>query len=181
MYRITFLNGPAEGRRLTVRTGSVRIGRGPDCAVRVSDPAMAERHADVEERDGALWIRNLDPLHGLEIDGQRMAETETRLAGKERLKIGSTLVRIEPLHEPHRVSPRRVTGLQAWAVVSIIALVLGQSLLIVFLARLYDRAPTAHSPAPAHMESNLEASVPADATSESALDDGAMAEPPSPP
>ena len=154
MYRITFLNGPAEGRRLTVRSGSVRIGRGPDCAVRVSDPAMADRHAEIEERDGTIWIRNLDPLHGIEMDGKRSTEAEMRIGGKERLKIGATVLRIEPLHESQQTTSRRVTGLQVWATLAIIALVLGQSLLVVFFTRMYGSPAPEQSLDPAPMDMN---------------------------
>lgn len=137
MYRITFLNGPAEGRRLTVRTGSVRIGRGAECAVRVSDPAMADQHAEIVERDGRTYMRNLDPLHGIEVDGRRAEAAEILIRGKERLKIGSTLFRIEPMAEPARTAPRRVTGLQALAILAIVGLMAGQAVLIAVFSKIH--------------------------------------------
>jgi predicted component of type VI protein secretion system len=134
MYRITFLNGPARGRRLTVRTGSVRIGRGPDCAVRLSDPAMADRHAEVDEQDGVPHLRNLDPLHGIEVDGRKMEAERIRLAGRERIRIGTTELRVEPLGVARRISTRRWTSGQAATLAAILALLCMQGLAILSLS-----------------------------------------------
>lgn len=134
MYRITFLNGPARGRRLTVRTGSVRIGRGPDCAVRLSDPAMADRHAEVDEQDGHPYLRNLDPLHGIEVDGRKMEAERIRLTGRERIRMGSTELRVEPMGVARRISTRRFTSGQAATAAAILALLCIQGLAILSLS-----------------------------------------------
>jgi predicted component of type VI protein secretion system len=140
MYRITFLNGPARGRRLTVRTGSVRIGRGPDCAVRLSDSAMALCHAEVEERDGHPYLRNLDPLHGLEVDGRKPDEGWIRLSGRERIRIGATELKIEPAGIARRLSTRRWTPGQVATAAAILALLSLQGLAILSLSSLH-RSP----------------------------------------
>jgi predicted component of type VI protein secretion system len=140
MYRITFLNGPARGRRLTVRTGSVRIGRGPDCAVRLSDSAMALCHAEVEERDGQPCLRNLDPLHGLEVDGRKPGEGWVRLTGRERIRIGATELKIEPAGVAHRLSTRRWTPGQVATAAAILALLAMQGLAILSLSTLHRHA-----------------------------------------
>lgn len=164
MYRITFLNGPARGRRLTVRTGSVRIGRGPDCAVRLSDPAMADRHAEVDEQDGVPHLRNLDPLHGIEVDGRKMEAERIRLTGRERIRMGTTELRVEPMGAARRISTRRWTSGQAATLAAILALLCMQGLAILSLSSMNKPAvqavtdttePEIVPPSPAGLEEIL--------------------------
>ena len=108
MYRIVFLNGKLKGRRLTVRQGAVRIGRAPDCSVRLTDPTMADHHALIEERDGRLFLKNLDPVQGVQVGGQKLLTGELELGTSGDLVLGGTRLRVEiatvmPTRRRHRV------------------------------------------------------------------------------
>ena len=146
MYTIQFLSGPAKGRRLTVKTGTVRIGRGPDCSVRLSDPAMADRHAELEERGGALWLRNLDPLHGVEVNGERKAAADIPLQSRDKVKIGHTLLRIEISSQAAPARGGRLSSTQTFALVAALALIVGQAWLMLKFSRLHTPASAMESP-----------------------------------
>ena len=47
MYRLTFLNGSMQGRRVTVREGTVVVGCAMDCPVRLSGEGLAQHHAEL--------------------------------------------------------------------------------------------------------------------------------------
>lgn len=66
---------------------AVRIGRGPDNEIRLSDPSVSRHHA-VIERDPQGWaIRDLGSTNGTRHNGKRVHRVP--LSGGDRLKIGS--------------------------------------------------------------------------------------------
>ena len=77
MYHLVAQNGPHQGKRLTIRSAAVTVGRGPDCALRLVGEGLLDRHARLEERDGAVELRALAPEAGLSVNGQ--AVTDRRL------------------------------------------------------------------------------------------------------
>lgn len=70
----------------------LRIGRSPECEVRIPAATVSRRHAEVRrlEDEGGIWvIRDLDSTHGTFIDGER-------LDGDGEVEVG-TVVKIGPV------------------------------------------------------------------------------------
>ena len=57
-----------------LRGQAVVLGRSKDCDIRLADPNVSRRHAEVRP-DGPNWIAvDLDSTNGIEIDGKRVKE-----------------------------------------------------------------------------------------------------------
>ena len=142
MFKIIFIDGKLQGRRLTVRQGRVRIGRGVDCAIRLADPAAADRHAELEERNGTVVVRNLDAVTGTTVNGVRMAAPEQELGALDEVRIGSTGFRIESAATaaPPAAGGRRTGTLQALTYASMLVILVLQGFVIARLSHMRTEA-----------------------------------------
>ena len=74
-------SGGAGGARLEVADGlvvalgadPVLIGRLPECQVRIDDPNMSRRHAEVLGANGGYAVRDLGSTNGTLVNGRRIA------------------------------------------------------------------------------------------------------------
>jgi EAL domain-containing protein (putative c-di-GMP-specific phosphodiesterase class I) len=60
------------------------IGRQPDCHLRLAAPEISRRHAELDMRDGRLWIREFGSTNGTFVNRQR-------ISGSQVLKEGDVL------------------------------------------------------------------------------------------
>ena len=175
MYRIAFLNGKLKGRRLTVQQGTVRIGRAPDCSVRLSDPAMADHHALVEEREGRLFLRNLDPVQGVNVDGRKLLTGELELGAAGELVLGGTRLRIEVVTAAPARRRHRIGATQAIASLSVAGVIAAEIWLMVHYAMLNPLLQAAAGPAAPSASGGAQPALPG------ASDEAASAAEPLPP
>ena len=75
----------ADGERHAVSDGAT-IGRLPECAVTLDDPAVSRRHARLVEADGALHIEDLGSTNGVKLNGERVSRAP--LHDGDRIDIG---------------------------------------------------------------------------------------------
>jgi Protein of unknown function (DUF3662)/FHA domain len=66
----------------------VVIGRSKECEIRVSDPNISRRHAEVRPVGAGYTVVDLDSTNGIEVDGKRVRELE--LTDGVRFMLGST-------------------------------------------------------------------------------------------
>jgi len=66
----------------------VVIGRSKDCEIRIADPNVSRRHAEVRPTDGDYTIVDLGSTNGIEVDGRRVQEL--KLTDGARFTLGST-------------------------------------------------------------------------------------------
>jgi hypothetical protein len=64
------------------------LGRSKDCDIRVSDPNVSRRHAEVRREGNSYTVVDLDSTNGVEVDGKRVKRLE--LHDGSRFTIGST-------------------------------------------------------------------------------------------
>ena len=84
-----------EGRLLKEYSVGVglTIGRAPDNAVIIDNPAVSGHHARVFSESGAVILEDLNSTNGTFVNGQRVSQA---LAGPgDLIKIGSTTFRVE--------------------------------------------------------------------------------------
>jgi hypothetical protein len=79
-----------EGRRVDLAGHPVVLGRSKDCDIRLSDPNVSRRHAEVRPDGSGYVVVDLDSTNGIEIDGKRVKELP--LTDGTRFMLGTTEV-----------------------------------------------------------------------------------------
>ena len=77
-----------NGSEHAVDKQSVVIGRSKDCDVRVSDPNVSRRHAEIRQEGTTYWIVDLDSTNGTTVNGRR--QKRAKLEDDDRITLGST-------------------------------------------------------------------------------------------
>jgi pSer/pThr/pTyr-binding forkhead associated (FHA) protein len=78
----------ANGTKHTIDKASVTIGRSRDCDIRLADPNVSRRHAEVRQEGSAFWILDLGSTNGLTVNGRR--QQRAKLENDDRITVGST-------------------------------------------------------------------------------------------
>ena len=131
MYRVAFIDGPLKGRKLTVHEDRICIGHDADCSLRMSDPAIAGRHAEIELRDGVVHVRRASPDAMLAVGGVPVGDGPVALRRGEVLVLGPHRLRVETGPAPIALPARRVVNLSVIAGVAVAALLAIQGALLV--------------------------------------------------
>jgi Protein of unknown function (DUF3662)/FHA domain len=79
-----------DGTRHQVTGGRALLGRSKECDIRLSDPNVSRRHAEVRQEGSTYWIVDLDSTNGVLVNGRR--EKRAKLADGDRITLGSTEV-----------------------------------------------------------------------------------------
>jgi hypothetical protein len=77
-----------DGTAHEVTERKLVIGRSKDCDIRLTDPNVSRRHAEVRQEGATYWLVDLDSTNGIEVDGKRVARL--KLEDGARFTIGST-------------------------------------------------------------------------------------------
>lgn len=75
----------------------VRIGRGPDNEIRLSDPSVSRHHALLERTASGWTIRDLESTNGTRVNGERVRQGD--LTPGAALKIGAFDLQVEEITE----------------------------------------------------------------------------------
>jgi hypothetical protein len=78
----------ANGKQHAVDKVSILIGRSKDCDIRLTDPNVSRRHAEVRQEGTAYWILDLGSTNGLTVNGRR--QQRAQLQNEDRITVGST-------------------------------------------------------------------------------------------
>jgi Protein of unknown function (DUF3662)/Inner membrane component of T3SS, cytoplasmic domain len=78
----------ANGKQHTIDKGSVVIGRSKDCDIRLTDPNVSRRHAELRQEGAAYWIFDLGSTNGMSVNGRR--QQRAQLKNEDRITVGST-------------------------------------------------------------------------------------------
>ncbi len=89
---IRVISGPAAGEEFTVTRFPVWIGRGPEATIRLdADRSVSRQQAEIYEKSGWLYIRDLNSSHGTQVNGNWISDQ--LLEPGDELKVGvSTLL-----------------------------------------------------------------------------------------
>ncbi|HEY9088129.1 MAG TPA: FHA domain-containing protein [Anaerolineaceae bacterium] len=92
--RLVITQGPAAGRAVELSMLPARIGRGEGVLLDLDpDRKVSRQHAEIFERGGRLFLRDLDSLHGTKLNGKPLREQ--RLAPGDTIQVGDTLIAVE--------------------------------------------------------------------------------------
>ncbi len=128
MYRLVFLTGPLQGRRLAVRKGDVTIGRDPDCHVLLYDPEVALRHAVLEQRQDGYYIRALSPVAPLRVNG--VATREERLNHGDEIDVAHDRLLFQLVQVGTKLQKRRSSKFHGVTFVAVAAILLIQIMIL---------------------------------------------------
>ena len=90
--------GNKEILRIPLKGPSMSIGRDPQCDLHLDNRALSRRHAQIEKRGAAIWVRDLNSQNGTYVNGDRINEPRA-LNGGDIVEVGRYLVRIEGAEE----------------------------------------------------------------------------------
>ena len=77
-----------NGKNHAVEKPTVVLGRSKDCDIRLDDPNVSRRHAEVRQEGTAYWLVDLDSTNGTSVNGRR--QQRARLESGDRITLGST-------------------------------------------------------------------------------------------
>jgi hypothetical protein len=77
-----------NGKTHELQKQSVLIGRSKDCDIRISDPNVSRRHAEIRQEGSAYWIVDLGSTNGIAVNGHALKRA--RLDDDDRITLGST-------------------------------------------------------------------------------------------
>lgn len=71
--RLICLTGPDAGQEYELTQEVTRIGRALDCDIVLKDPYASRHHAEIQRRDDAYWVRDLESKNGVYVEGRRLS------------------------------------------------------------------------------------------------------------
>jgi pSer/pThr/pTyr-binding forkhead associated (FHA) protein len=78
----------ANGKQHAVDKVSTLIGRSKDCDIRLTDPNVSRRHAELRQEGTSYWILDLGSTNGVTVNGRR--QQRAQLQNEDRITVGST-------------------------------------------------------------------------------------------
>jgi hypothetical protein len=107
-------SGSLKGKRLTVRTPVVNIGRADYNDLVLPEPSVSSSHAKLQRREGIWVLSDLGSTNGTFVDGERVTD-ETPLGPGATIRFGEVTTLFESTDDTtgiqQRVGTRMVQGL----------------------------------------------------------------------
>ncbi len=92
--RLVVARGPSSGLVAPIGALPVRIGRGEGAWLSLdADGKVSRQHAELFERGGAVYIRDLNSLHGTRVNGAVVREQ--RLSPGDTIRVGDSDIIVE--------------------------------------------------------------------------------------
>lgn len=92
--RVRVHHGPDTGVQASVDLAPVVVGTHPTAGLRLTDPAVSGRHLSIEVTRDTVVVRDLGSKNGTRLRGALI--NEAALVERERLRVGSTILEVEP-------------------------------------------------------------------------------------
>jgi transcriptional regulator with GAF, ATPase, and Fis domain len=89
--------GPDAGRTVQLADAPLLVGTSPECMLRLSDPAVSRKHAEVRAGDGGVDVRDLGSTNGTYYNGSRIVAAHVPIGGT--LCLGDTRIAIALSHD----------------------------------------------------------------------------------
>ena len=109
-------SGSLKGKRLTVRTPVVNIGRADYNDLVIPEPSVSSSHAKLQRREGIWVLSDLGSTNGTFVDGERVTD-ETPLGPGAAIRFGEVTTLFESTDDTtgiqQRVGTRMIPGVPA--------------------------------------------------------------------
>ncbi|MBI2943170.1 MAG: sigma 54-interacting transcriptional regulator [Candidatus Wallbacteria bacterium] len=103
--RVWVAEGPDTGRDLLVDTPKIRIGKGPDNDLPLTDAAVSRHHAVLERRREGWMLRDTGSKNGTFLNDIRV--NDAFLPAGARIRLGRTVLKFQTSDEDLVVTPSR--------------------------------------------------------------------------
>lgn len=97
--------GGKEVLRVPLKGPSMTIGRDPQCDLHLDNRALSRRHALIEKRGAAIWVKDLKSQNGTFVNGERVTDTGQALNGGDTIEVGRYQVRIDGVDQARNDTP----------------------------------------------------------------------------
>ncbi|HEY1098018.1 MAG TPA: FHA domain-containing protein, partial [Myxococcota bacterium] len=97
--------GGKEVLRVPLKGPSMTIGRDPQCDLHLDNRALSRRHALIEKRGAAIWVKDLKSQNGTFVNGERVSDTGQVLNGGDTIEVGRYSVRIDGVDQARNDTP----------------------------------------------------------------------------
>jgi len=77
-----------DGAQHALDKQTVVIGRSKDCDIRLSDPNVSRRHAEIRQEGTSYWLIDLESTNGSAVNGRQ--QQRVKLEPDDRITLGST-------------------------------------------------------------------------------------------
>jgi hypothetical protein len=77
-----------DGEQHTVEARRVVLGRSRECDVRVDDPNVSRRHAELRQEGATYWLVDLDSTNGTQLNGRKISRA--KLSDGDVIQLGDT-------------------------------------------------------------------------------------------
>ena len=93
MKKVYVIDGPIAGIKFDLKGDVTTIGRSPENDIVISDIGVSREHAKFVKKQGKTFVVDLSSLHGVFIDGNKIARgRETELNEESVIRIGNTVL-----------------------------------------------------------------------------------------
>jgi MFS family permease/pSer/pThr/pTyr-binding forkhead associated (FHA) protein len=99
--RLKIQQADGTSREVLLSAQTFVIGKAPECDFVITDGAISRRHAQIENRAGKVFIKDLKSLNGTKINDRKIGEQEVELQDGDRISLGRTNITfsLSPLSE----------------------------------------------------------------------------------
>jgi pSer/pThr/pTyr-binding forkhead associated (FHA) protein len=97
--------GGKEVLRVPLKGPSMTVGRDPQCDLHLDNRALSRRHALIEKRGAAIWVKDLKSQNGTFVNGERVSDTGQVLNGGDAIEVGRYQIRIEGVEQARTDTP----------------------------------------------------------------------------
>lgn len=103
--RLLVVSGKASAPEFQLARGTTLLGRSEDCQIRLTDPSVSRRHAQIEVDAEGVTLRDLDSSGGTLLNGEKISQAA--LKPGDRIGVGSVTLE---LAGPTVAAPDPVAG-----------------------------------------------------------------------
>lgn len=102
MWALRVLNGPQAGEVFPLKTGKIKLGRGPNCQIQWASQGVSKEHLEISVIGDRVSITDLRSSNGTFLNGVRIQSSFVKLGDK--LLVGQTLCDIVVVRERSKSS-----------------------------------------------------------------------------
>ena len=108
LRRVGVVAGAAAGTTFALSSRETTVGRGPDCVVRVDDPAVSRVHLRLTVVSSGVAVTDLGAVNPAHVEGLRVTHEAVLLQPGELLTLGAAALRL--VDDPAGIAPPPAIG-----------------------------------------------------------------------
>lgn len=95
--QLTIRQPDGSTQTLSLPAKPVIIGKAPECDLTIQDGAISRRHAQIERRDGKVFVKDLNSLNGTFVNDRKIGDQDQELKDGDKIGLGRTKIELHLL------------------------------------------------------------------------------------